>query len=440
MGCFNVSCGISKITIKEGERAFLLPLERNCMTNEFSTSQFLYPNDIYNPFCFPIEGIYNDYGSLEKIKHNENTKILEKFLDISIEDFVGLLTDNRRDVLDEYSNFNKIFFKNKDILSDKYSFKEFLMELNFEEREEGYFYKNTGFVIIEEKNEWSINHKNKYGINPINYEELPYGNFYNLSKQKDLKDLKESFFKIFKMVSNITLGIIKEKTYEIVSNLSGMFIHGEVFDFMTKEDLINSKKDITFCKCDNFFLEYCGFKKDSENSMIGITYYIKDGITIELHSNDLFFVGDKRKKSYFYVEDFAKEWKRKTGETLPINKIKTNKYIWESIMKEIEEMKNTMFLIHGPEKYLNHVSLKYIEGFYSFRNYESFLKIYKEAFINGKLQKEYFQFKNLETNIYCTNTILFPTFQGLQGGCNEIEKNFYSKINEIILKRINEEE
>ena len=108
MGSFNVSCSVSHITIHEGERTFLFPLLPNINKYEIQeghpddgtliinpASQYIHPDEYYIPFCFPIEGKYDDYGSLEDIVENENTKAIENFLGISINDFVALVTDGR---------------------------------------------------------------------------------------------------------------------------------------------------------------------------------------------------------------------------------------------------------------------------------------------------------------------------------------------------------
>ena len=73
-------------------------------------SQYLHPDEHFIPFCFPIEGTYNDYGSLENIVHNENTKAIETFLGITIEEFIELITENRgKDVFDQYDTFYDVF-------------------------------------------------------------------------------------------------------------------------------------------------------------------------------------------------------------------------------------------------------------------------------------------------------------------------------------------
>lgn len=92
MGCFNVSCGASHLTINSGNKIVLFPLTmrgfiakmnpyRNCAN--FITNDG--PFGICHPYTLPIFGEYNDYGCLENIEENEHTKHLEKHFGTSIQ-------------------------------------------------------------------------------------------------------------------------------------------------------------------------------------------------------------------------------------------------------------------------------------------------------------------------------------------------------------------
>ncbi len=98
MGCFNVACSASKLTIGCGQKIVLFPLKiREEYTPECSWSKIHNPyyntanfvsNDgpfgICQPFTLPIFGQYNDYGCVEEIEENEHTKYLEKYFGTSI--------------------------------------------------------------------------------------------------------------------------------------------------------------------------------------------------------------------------------------------------------------------------------------------------------------------------------------------------------------------
>jgi len=101
MGCWSVHCNISKIAITAGDKCVLLPIKKN----QYQSYQYF----TWNPATLPIFGEYNDYGGLEDIEINNNTKLIEEYFGASIEDFVGYFTEEvtyqREDV--DITTFNK---------------------------------------------------------------------------------------------------------------------------------------------------------------------------------------------------------------------------------------------------------------------------------------------------------------------------------------------
>jgi hypothetical protein len=57
----------------------------------------------YSPFAFPIHGKYHDYGHLEDIKEDDNTKMLEEFFNIDISEIVKYI-GRPNDVPDKIKN------------------------------------------------------------------------------------------------------------------------------------------------------------------------------------------------------------------------------------------------------------------------------------------------------------------------------------------------
>lgn len=99
MGSFNVTCGISGISM-ESNKAVLIPLIRSRPT---STSD-LYEGasisgcaeenrccSLFRPFAAPLFGKLDTYGRLEEIEQDVNTKALEKFYKLPIEDFAEVI-------------------------------------------------------------------------------------------------------------------------------------------------------------------------------------------------------------------------------------------------------------------------------------------------------------------------------------------------------------
>ena len=129
MGDFNVSCGVSKMSIGYNTRVFVLPLLEGGFYGPIAGERgeyyaarykgnmvyqpagyFLYPTSLFNPLCFPIEGIYNGYGGINDIVKDKNVACIEKFTGISIEVFSKLILTDRRDVWDTYSEYYEVFF------------------------------------------------------------------------------------------------------------------------------------------------------------------------------------------------------------------------------------------------------------------------------------------------------------------------------------------
>lgn len=86
MGSWSVNCGISNITITAGTECVLLPLK----TNE--SGEGYLP---YLPATLPIFGEYDDYGGIENIVEDDNTKLIENHFGITISEFCEFLVDGK---------------------------------------------------------------------------------------------------------------------------------------------------------------------------------------------------------------------------------------------------------------------------------------------------------------------------------------------------------
>jgi hypothetical protein len=98
MGCFSVYCEISKITIRSGQ---------NCVLQLIRPNHILYGYLEYIPAILPIYGEYDDYGGIENIKQDDNTKIIESHFKCDIQDFCNYFTnDAEKD--DKFKKFEKL--------------------------------------------------------------------------------------------------------------------------------------------------------------------------------------------------------------------------------------------------------------------------------------------------------------------------------------------
>ena len=75
MGCWNETCGITQLPIKSGDPVVLVFIAHVGDRNR-DHSGFCYINDQWSPKFLPIFGFYNDYGSVEDIQEDWNTKFI----------------------------------------------------------------------------------------------------------------------------------------------------------------------------------------------------------------------------------------------------------------------------------------------------------------------------------------------------------------------------
>jgi hypothetical protein len=106
MGHWSIYCGISQIAISSGNACVLLPLKK--------TTDYM-DNRPYTPATLPIFGNYNDYGCLENIEENPNTKLIEEHFGITIQEFADIFPeylsykrDEGNEIVKKMKNFDEI--------------------------------------------------------------------------------------------------------------------------------------------------------------------------------------------------------------------------------------------------------------------------------------------------------------------------------------------
>lgn len=111
MGCFSRYCGISNITIGDGDPCCIIPLKK--------TTQAEYAR--YLPCTLPIFGKYDDYGSIDNIIRDENVLLLESYFETEIEAILDVILDQRdyrakyNDKLVDYFEDTEFMFIHKDV-------------------------------------------------------------------------------------------------------------------------------------------------------------------------------------------------------------------------------------------------------------------------------------------------------------------------------------
>jgi hypothetical protein len=102
MGCFNVAGTMSNLSIDSGDKVIFIPLVQNRYCEDGmmpigAETMFVGDNGasiFYSPFCLPIVGEYNDYGSVENIVRDANVEYLEDYFGISIDQFMAQISRN----------------------------------------------------------------------------------------------------------------------------------------------------------------------------------------------------------------------------------------------------------------------------------------------------------------------------------------------------------
>jgi hypothetical protein len=99
MGSYNVSCGVSRISIHPGDRICLIPLVPNRgekLVQELINTSYIVSNDgpkaLFSPFTLPIFGVYGDYGRIEEIERTKHVEAIEKYFECDIQDFANAIT------------------------------------------------------------------------------------------------------------------------------------------------------------------------------------------------------------------------------------------------------------------------------------------------------------------------------------------------------------
>jgi len=245
MGCFNVACSISNLSISHREDVVFIPLtppvnkhlgfENRIITDlpGSNASMLIYTNCFYDPFCLPIFGEYNDYGSLENIKEDANTKAIEKFTGLEVEDFLNIVTESRG-VNDYFSNLFKHFALEKKSLSNtKIEFGAiFLEKIGFEalatKNWYDYKYKNIDCLLHVERTDENC----VYSF--VSSTGKTFSN--NAATYSGKGQFLNDFFKFTGYHPNVANN--KQQIVNILNSMAGMFINKKVYTAMIQVDPI----------------------------------------------------------------------------------------------------------------------------------------------------------------------------------------------------------
>lgn len=83
MGCYNLTCDISNLPIRAGDKVILIPLVKRTHGEVHPC----YPSDCFAPIGFPVLAEYDEYGGVENSIESEANKIF--FKNFSFIDYNG---------------------------------------------------------------------------------------------------------------------------------------------------------------------------------------------------------------------------------------------------------------------------------------------------------------------------------------------------------------
>lgn len=121
MGCWNGTCGISQLPILAGEKIRVFILKPSSGTNKFVTNpnSFVYSTDMFDALGVPFVAEYDDYGSVENVVEDYNSKIIHA----ALKDMVVLPKNKPFSKGDDVQLNGKSHFEIVDIQDDMVSVK-----------------------------------------------------------------------------------------------------------------------------------------------------------------------------------------------------------------------------------------------------------------------------------------------------------------------------
>ena len=473
MLCFNVACSVSNLSIPHGDRVMFFPLLPSYDAGNEGhqvgvNSNLIYANCYYNPFSLPIEGSYNDYGSLEDITENDNTKAIEKFFGITIQQFVDCVTGNHRSWHDHFSGVHEAYAIDKKLLGnyDVQLSVKLLEKLGFVNVKGGYW--KFGKLPYEVKLKPAEGKNDYVGF-------ILYNNAGTIIFETDehCYNAKETLFEQFNRATNYYLGITPENQERVglLTRLSGMFVLKDIYDGLSQHNSARTKNSWHNGTVASGYLTAAvlldlGFelkKAQVQSPRFNdrkCDIYVKSGSAVEvaLEPFGSTLIKGKNKTDVYRVHQFTDVWEDMTGEKLDIKKYETMFVIDEQYETYKARLVNAEKLskakkIKGNDKLdkslaeleMMMASMRFsnthLGGF--FKDWEHFEDLYKPFIAKGKLKEDIRWYTLFYTSMYSNNRFFFPAMNGEQHG-NDEESAFLLrtalKIVEARLKRREEDE
>lgn len=313
MGSFNLSCGISKLPIKRGDEVVFIAISsqkdyRDQKNIKLPNTQMLiHHNDLYDFALFPIIGRYDDYGSIEDIKINSNTRFLEKKYNKSIDEIMSTITNN-------HSVFN---------LSNIWDMK--IVEGNTIED-----FKNLGFEFVNDSKTEMINKDFKIKLD-LNSDKVIV-NYYNESfKLENYHNLQEEVFEKFELILGIK-DINEHYSLKHLYGMGGMFVNKEIYDKMVSVKYVEHEglKDIQDGELSNGLLDM----------LEPLVNYVKKEQLNEKQEDDIYEKISEKIKLFFPSETILRNHRHEIISTIIDGTVDINE--WVNMNNGLSQFKDSM--------------------------------------------------------------------------------------------------
>jgi len=475
MGHYSHTCKLSGLPITGNTPVVLFPLIPN--RERFDNSEdslakygttYQCSNDgmnlQYYPIWFPIKGDYDEYGGIENIIEDDNTKALEEYYDLKIQDICNVLTSGRKD--DGFDESLSVIKIAPELPKDWVEGEDWFARYQRKQKDPMPF-GNGVYPDVSGKyrKEWE--------------QEEGYEGWTITRGGKKVKATKEEYDADFKLIHEQYARYQEwckknpdptddyrspnyQKRYKELLKISGMWIHRTVYEDLIKEP-VKSWDDHLDLGNHNL-LEALGFKKlkaKSKDDRYTMQYQYKD-IIVNSDGTWIRIPGKWNQFSVYRVNELARYCDEVKGQPLEegwkrIDKLDKVEQIYEFILpgiktlygyrelrsmladknipgvalafktlglKTFEKAEEYINIFHNsmlmddPGRMLDTVKYKFLNSDrYSMNNHMS--EVYFQAAKKGKLKSNLVEFWRFEHYLWATGTYYAPVGVSPQDGEHE---------------------
>lgn len=391
MGHFTHNCKLTGVPIKDN--AVLIVMKPNpsfryivgkidkygqsaMISNDTTRLKFL-------PIWFPIHGKYDDYGGLENIVEDDNTKIISEYYGLDIKSIVDIITSGRKD--DGFDSSLDVIKKPK--VYPK-GMKKGEKHFDFYQRIMNDPMPNGGRYPQSPNNDYRVYRDGKYvsvskEIYDADFKEI-HDHYARYNKWKETNpDTTDDYGKPQ-----------YEERYKDLLSYSAMWVHGDVYKRLTDIENIDDYDKLDLGTPE--LLEYLGFKengisKDDRYNRV----FEKDGLKVNSDGNWINLVDE----SIYTLKQF-KKYCTKNGVNIDIDELDKLGRIGQTyklLVKSYDGNKNKW------KTNMNDSLLEYYFLGGPFSNYgdiNPFTPLYIQAAKEGKLEDNLIRFWKFDSYMY----------------------------------------